>query len=228
MLGNKNSSNGIGLEPSILLDERSDFLYHLQELRRVNTGDDRSDMPGYGLYLVRMPVSILPGPNSIKGKGAKVTIQAKHQLTPDLLASTFRNVVILDTAYQLMDAVTRGQYLPLGDGETCDCETDLSKLTVPCPHKQTATGHVSQHTHDPVQRVSTDDAIDLQGNPAKSTHQNHTFASSALNPGGGNTPTSHGPAHPQRLLLLSASLISESSSAPSSWIKSLGIATTRA
>ena len=113
-LANKGAVTRIGIEPTVLLDERSNFLNHLQQLRRNNAGDDRSDMPGYGLYLVRMPVSILPGDQSIKGKGAVVTVQAKHHLTPDLLANTFRNVVILDTAYQLMDAVTRGQYLPIG------------------------------------------------------------------------------------------------------------------
>ncbi len=64
-------------------------------------------MPGYGLYLVRVPVSLLPGPDSVKGKGASVTLNAKHRLTPDLLASTFRSVLVLDAAYYLMDAVTR-------------------------------------------------------------------------------------------------------------------------
>jgi hypothetical protein len=114
-LANKGATPGIGIEPTVVLDERSRFLNHLEQLRRINVGDDRTDMPGYSLYLVRMPVSILPGAQSIKGKGAIVTVEAKHNLTPDLLANTFRNVVILDTAYQLMDAVTRGQYLPIGD-----------------------------------------------------------------------------------------------------------------
>ncbi len=135
-LSNKTAAAGIGLESTVLLDERSDFLNHLHQLRRNNTGDDRSDMPGYGLYLVRTPISILPGVESIKGKGASVTVQAKHNLTADLLANTFRNVVILDTTYQLMDAVTRGQYLPIGDDQDADCERDpylsRSKFPLPC------------------------------------------------------------------------------------------------
>ncbi len=121
-LSNKDARSGIGLESTTLLDERSDFLNHLHQLRRNNSGDDRSDMPGYGLYLIRTPISVLPGDQSIMGKGASVTVQAKHNLTSDLLANTFRSVVVLDTAYQLMDAVTRGQYLPIGDGEDCECE----------------------------------------------------------------------------------------------------------
>jgi len=123
-LANKGATPGIGIEPTVLLDERSNFLNHLHQLRRNSTGDDQSDLPGYGLYLVRMPVSILPGDQSIKGKGAVVTVRAKHNLTPDLLANTFRNVVILDTAYQLMDAVTRGQYLPISDDQDIKCESD--------------------------------------------------------------------------------------------------------
>ena len=135
-LANKGAAQGLGIEPNVLLDERSDFLYHLQQLRRNNVGDDKADMPGYSLYLVRMPVSILPGDKSIKGKGAMVTVQAKHNLTGDVLANTFRNVVILDTAYQLMDAVTRGQYLLLEDKNYDHCENEVKwKLQLQCPPK---------------------------------------------------------------------------------------------
>jgi len=141
-LANKGATPGIGIEPTVLLDERSNFLNHLHQLRRNSAGDDRSDLPGYGLYLVRMPVSILPGDQSIRGKGAVVTVQAKHGLTHDLLANTFRNVVILDTAYQLMDAVTRGQYLPISDDQDIDCEKDpyLSPFSPKRPCDREVTG----------------------------------------------------------------------------------------
>ena len=127
-LSNAGARQGIGLEPTIALDERARFINHLQQLRRINAGDDRTDLPGYGLYLVRIPVSILPDEESIRGKGATITVQAKLDLTPDLLANTFRNVVILDTAYQLMDLVTRGQYVKLQEeihdcGDPVACET---------------------------------------------------------------------------------------------------------
>ena len=92
------TSELIGLEPTILLDEQSRFLLHLQELRRINTGDDTADMPGYGLYLLRMPVSLLPGDKTFKGKGASVTVQASHALPPDLLPTTFRDFVTNDLA----------------------------------------------------------------------------------------------------------------------------------
>jgi len=94
-------TDAIALEPKIGLDERDDYLKHLQELRRTNAGDDLTDAPGYGLYLVRMPVSLLPGPEVRKGHGAMVTVEAKHALTPDLLPNTFRDVAIMDAAYQI-------------------------------------------------------------------------------------------------------------------------------
>ncbi len=93
--------NRIGLEPTIELDEKSRYLDHLHELRRAHAGDDLTDSPGYGLYLIRMPVSLLPGPEVRRGNGAVVTVEAEHALSPDLLANTFRDVVIMDAAYQL-------------------------------------------------------------------------------------------------------------------------------
>ena len=41
----------IGLEPTVVLDEHSTYLNHLNQLRRINAGDDLTDRPGYGLYL---------------------------------------------------------------------------------------------------------------------------------------------------------------------------------
>ena len=116
------AKQGIGLEPTVALDERANYLYHLNELRRVNAGDDSSDLPGYGLYLIRMPVSLLPSRESIKGKGASVTVKAKHNLTPDVLPNTFQNVVVLDTAYSLMDVIIRGQFFLIVD-PTCKSVT---------------------------------------------------------------------------------------------------------
>ena len=143
-LSNKNAATGIGLESTVLLDERSDFLNHLHQLRRNSAGDDRSDLPGYGLYLIRTPISILPGDQSIRGKGAIVTVRAKHNLTADLLANTFRNVVILDTVYQLMDAVTRGQYLLIGDQQEPGGEKQPSIVSVKPPNP-CAQGADGQH-----------------------------------------------------------------------------------
>jgi len=109
------AAGGVQLEPNIQLDEHSSYIQHLQELRRINVGDDIADLPGYGLYLVRMPVSLLPGPKVRRGKGAAVTVEAGHRLTPDLLANTFRDVVIMDATYGLaavLEKVLHGAVRP--------------------------------------------------------------------------------------------------------------------
>jgi hypothetical protein len=101
----KQGAPGVGLEPTIRLDQEANYINHLHELRRVNAGDDLTDMAGYGLYLLRLPVSLLPGPASRRGKGAVVTMEARHDLSEDLLENTFRDVVVIDATYALSRAI---------------------------------------------------------------------------------------------------------------------------
>lgn len=101
----KTGDPGVGLEPTIRLDEQDRYLNHLNQLRRTSAGDDLTDLPGYGLYLVRMPISVLPGDSTRRGKAAMVTIQAKHDLSDDLLENTFRDVVCRDVIYRLKETI---------------------------------------------------------------------------------------------------------------------------
>lgn len=91
----------ISLEPVLHLDQLSRYLGHLNELRRVNEGDDTSDSPGYSLNLVRVPISISPGKLTRTGFGAEITLSAEPVLTADLMSMTFRNLVINDLVDQL-------------------------------------------------------------------------------------------------------------------------------
>jgi hypothetical protein len=117
------AKGGIVLEPTVVLDERSHYLNHLNQLRRINAGDDLTDRPGYGLYLVRMPVTLSPGPESRIGKGAIITVSAKSHMNKDMLRITLRNVVInetLNNLNQVIAAQTRKEGRPRtsrgGDG----------------------------------------------------------------------------------------------------------------
>jgi hypothetical protein len=93
------------LESTVVLDEHSNYLNHLSQLRRVNAGDDLADRPGYGLYLVRIPVTLSPGPKSRRGKGAIITVSAKSVMTRDTLRGALRNAVINETVNYLTQAI---------------------------------------------------------------------------------------------------------------------------
>lgn len=93
------------MEPTIYLDELKRYQDHLNELRRVNMGDDIADSAGYGLYLVRMPVSVQTGECTNKGHGAILTATLRHDFDRNFLASTFRNMAINDLVDQLSPIV---------------------------------------------------------------------------------------------------------------------------
>ncbi|MEM9825139.1 MAG: hypothetical protein AAF958_01050, partial [Planctomycetota bacterium] len=107
------SSNGLffaselELEPVTVLDQQRRYLDHLNELRRINEGDDAADAPGYSLNLVRIPVSVLPGSKTTHGYGAEITATATMELPEHLLADTFRDLVINDLVDQLGLPMTR-------------------------------------------------------------------------------------------------------------------------
>lgn len=88
------------MEPVIKLDQLSRYLNHLNQLRRINEGDDTADTPGYSMNLMRFPVSVLPGTKTREGYGAEVTITPR--VSDKLLESTFQSLVIND----LLDTLT--------------------------------------------------------------------------------------------------------------------------
>ncbi len=103
----------ISLEPTVFVDQMKRYLNHLNELRRINEGDDNADSPGYALYLVRVPVSVLPGKRTRKGHGAEITVTVQPHIGEDLLPITFRNLVVNDLVDQLALPITHFVNLPL-------------------------------------------------------------------------------------------------------------------
>jgi hypothetical protein len=91
----------ISLEPTILEEQKARYLNALNQIRRINEGDDTADSPGYSLDLVRIPVSVLPGKRTRIGHGAEVTITMTPVLSDELLPTTFRNLVLNDLVDQL-------------------------------------------------------------------------------------------------------------------------------
>lgn len=105
------------LESTVVLDQHSNYLNHLSQLRRVNAGDDLADRPGYGLYLVRIPVTLSPGPRSRRGKGAIITVSAKSVITKHTLHNALRNAVVNETVNNLTQAICT-QWTKDGDRTT--------------------------------------------------------------------------------------------------------------
>lgn len=98
-----------GLEPTIQLDQLKRYLDHLNEIRRVNEGDDTADAPGYSLNLVRIPVSVLPGYHTRKGHGAEVTVTATPHISGQILPRVFRELVINDLVDEMSLSVLKLQ-----------------------------------------------------------------------------------------------------------------------
>lgn len=84
----------VSVEPVIELDQLNRYLQHLNELRRLNEGDDNADTPGYALNLIRIPVSILPGRKTEEGFGAEVQITVDPYISEEVLPLAFKDFVI--------------------------------------------------------------------------------------------------------------------------------------
>jgi hypothetical protein len=96
-----NAAMGIGVDPTVYLDEKKRFLDHLNEIRRISLGPDQNDSSGYGLYLVRLPISITPGECTYRGYGAELSVAVEHEFTDLFLPTTFQNLVVNDLVDQL-------------------------------------------------------------------------------------------------------------------------------
>ena len=100
-MANSAAALSLGVEPTVYLDEKKRFLEHLNQIRRINHGPDQNDSSGYGLYLVRLPVSITPGECTYHGHGAELALTVKHEFPYDFLQTSFRNFVVNDLVDQL-------------------------------------------------------------------------------------------------------------------------------
>ncbi len=106
------TANNLGVEPNVFLDQKQSYLEHLNQWRRINLGADNADAAGYGLYLIRLPVSIQPGECTYKGHGAVMTVTAKPYFGSNFLPETYRIFVIND----LLDVLTPVVYEMIRSG----------------------------------------------------------------------------------------------------------------
>jgi hypothetical protein len=135
----------LGVEPTVYLDEKKRFLEYLAQIRRINHGPDQNDSSGYGLYLVRLPVSITPGECTYQGYGAELAVTVEHEFPKDFVRSSFQNFVINDLVDQLgpvvYEVIRSGLFTKLKDyhdlqvrynliGDTLEAQIKLEIETV--------------------------------------------------------------------------------------------------
>ncbi|MGN6544186.1 MAG: hypothetical protein ACTHK7_04000, partial [Aureliella sp.] len=99
------TTDGIGVEPTELDRQRSTFLHANQALRRRMIGDDNSRAAGYGLYLFRIPVSILPGRETSEGYSAVASFRAQLEIERTHLRNTYPKLVVADLVESLTPRV---------------------------------------------------------------------------------------------------------------------------
>ncbi|MEM6470560.1 MAG: hypothetical protein AAF802_13470 [Planctomycetota bacterium] len=89
-------ASSVSLEPVRYNEQMFRYLNALNQIRRINEGDDNADGAGYSLNLLRIPMSVIPGSRTRTGYGCEVTFTAEPMLGDDLLPDTFRDLVIND------------------------------------------------------------------------------------------------------------------------------------
>ncbi len=95
----------LSLEPTEMTREHSVFMKVNQALRRTNLGDDNSRQPGYTSYVVRFPVSVLPGRHTYKGCAAVVNIRARLALDDSHLRDTFPRLAVSDLVAAMVPCI---------------------------------------------------------------------------------------------------------------------------
>lgn len=194
----------LSLEPTARVAQMARYLNYVNELRRINEGDDTADSPGYAMYLLRVPVSVLPGKKTQQGFGAEITILAEPQLTDDLLPTTFRNLVINDVVDQLSLPLTR----LLNDYQGDETFWDQLQLAVDAAHAsllidrwQEAHAGDSPHTAEYAQRYRTQlaewcansEQSEENVDDAKKTQPSSSSAKKAARTGRGFVPRNESP-----------------------------------
>jgi len=97
----------LSVEPAVEIAQLSRYLKFINQLRRINEGDDTADAPGYALNLMRIPVSVLPGKRTRDGYGAEITFTADPFLSDDLLPTTVENLIVNDLVDEFTQPMAR-------------------------------------------------------------------------------------------------------------------------
>ena len=92
------------LEPTQRERQHATYVSVNQSLRRRNMAGDNTRKAGYGLYMFRIPVSVIPGEETSQGYSAVANFRARLVTTPSDVKHTLPRMAIAD----LVEAMAKG------------------------------------------------------------------------------------------------------------------------
>lgn len=136
-VGNLTSQGKISLEPTELARQEAVYIDVCQALRRRHLGDDQSRLPGYGLYKVRIPISVLPGRETSKGYSAMATLRARLNADAAHLKHTFPRMVAADLVNHFVPYV-KSAWNSESTGEAMTASASFAGNSIPRPGAEAA------------------------------------------------------------------------------------------
>jgi uncharacterized membrane protein YgcG len=148
----------LSLEPTEHTREHSVFLKVNQSLRRTNLGDDNSRQPGYTSYVLRFPVSVIPGRNTYQGCAAVVNLRARIVLGESHLHDTFPRLVASEAADKIA-----GWLLVNWDSKKLQTPSSQASTPSRTPKDPDGAGKKDDRRIEPIQAVTDQALLALYG-----------------------------------------------------------------
>ena len=123
------SSEKLSIEPTEKVRQHAAYLQVVQALRRRNMGDDNSRAAGYGLFLFRVPVSVLPGRSTDHGYSAVVNMRAQVRVNDAHLRYTLPRLAIADLVDALAPWMMANWKQPTVDAQLESIENQLQEIS---------------------------------------------------------------------------------------------------
>ena len=116
-LGDRKPTGKFAIEPTERERQHATYVALNQAIRRRNMGGDNTRKAGYGLYMFRIPVSIIPGEETNEGYSAVASLRAKMIATKADVKYALPRMAIAD----LVEATTQTIY----DNWDADSRSDV-------------------------------------------------------------------------------------------------------
>jgi hypothetical protein len=97
----------LSIEPTASELQHATYVYLNQRLRRRNMAGDNTRKAGYGLYMFRIPISVIPGEDTSQGYSAVANFRAQLKVTAADVKYTLPRMAIADLVDALAERVKK-------------------------------------------------------------------------------------------------------------------------